>query len=295
MHRREVNSGSSLTGSVTPTAASWPPKPDGAPAAARFVAVDREQQARHPVNVDEAARDDSLDALVPTFARYHEHALAMVHFDGFGARNFGKLRLDRAALVVGGLELGGELAGRVEVVGHQQVERDLRIPQPSGGVEPRDDREAEVGGVNGLPRHARLAEQGRQARARRRVHAVQAIGHKRAVLVAHGHEVGDGAQRGKVGVRTPKMRVSEPPAKRLHDLQGHTHSREYGARAVRIGLRVYERNVLRTKVGRLVMVGHHDVDAVGKDGLHLVFARDSAVDGDDELGVEGFDALVGGT
>ena len=88
----------------------------------------------------EAAGHDALHAFVPAFAGHDERALPVIDLHRLRAGNLGKLGLDGAALVVGGFELGGELARRVEIVGHQQVERYLRIAQTPGSVQARYDR-----------------------------------------------------------------------------------------------------------------------------------------------------------
>ena len=174
-----------------------------AAAAARFVAVDGEQQAGHAVRVHQAACHDALHALVPALARHHQRALAVVDLGGLRLRDLGQLGFDGAALVVHRFQLRGQAVRLLEVVGHQQVERQLRVAHAAGGVEARDDGEAEVRGADGLVGGAAGGQQRGDARARRGVHARDAVGHEGAVLVAHGHEVGHRAQRGEVGEVAP--------------------------------------------------------------------------------------------
>ena len=56
--------------------------------------------------------------------------------------------------------------------------------------QPRDDGEAEVRGAERFIGRARRAEQRRNARAGRAVHAHDAVRNERAILTAHRHQVG---------------------------------------------------------------------------------------------------------
>ena len=257
-----------------------------AAAAARLVAVDGEQQAGHAVGVHQATGNDALHALVPPFAGHHQGALPLVGFGGLGLGDLGELGLDGAALVVDALEALRLLVGLLEVVGEQKAERQLRVAHAAGGVQARDDGEAEVGGGDLLTGGAGGVEQRGDARARGLVDAAQAVGHQGAVLVAHGHEVGDGAERGEVGVLTPQVRLAEAPAQRLHHLERHANAGQDGAGAGGVALRVGHGHALGHQVGRLVMIGDGHFDAALLQQAHLRLAGDAAVDGDQEVGLD---------
>ena len=144
----------------------------------------------------------------------------------------------------------------------------------------------QVRGGDELVGRAARAQQRRDAGARGAVHAADAVGHERAVLAAHGHEVGHRAERGQVGVASPQVRVAEAAAQHLHELQGHAHASQDGALAVLVALRVGHGHVLGHEVDRLVVVGDGQAHAGGHDGGRLRLAGDAAVHRDDEVGVE---------
>ena len=265
-----------------------------AAAAARLAVLDGEQQARHAVDADEAAGDDALDAFVPTLARHHERALAVVLLRGLGLRDFRELRFDGAALVVDALEALGAAHRLVVVVGEQKVERGLRVAHAARRVDARDEREAEVGGGDRLAGRPARAQEGGDAGARRGVDAFDAVGDQRAVLVDHGHEVGHRPQRREVGVAAPEVGVAEAAAQRLDQLEGHADAGQDGAGAGRVGLGVGDRHVFGDEVGRLVMVGDRHADAALAQQLDFGGAGDAAIHRHQEVGIELHDALDGG-
>ena len=116
------------------------------------------------------------------------------------------------------------------------------------------------------------------ARARIFVHTLQAIGDERAVLVAHGHKVGDGSQGREIGVFAPQMGLSKASAQGLDDLQRNAHTSQNAAFAFRVALRVAYHNALRNQIARLVVVGHHQVDAFGQNRWSDIPAGNAAVD-----------------
>ena len=265
---------------------------DRATAAPRLVAVDGEQQAWHTIRVHETAGHDALHAFMPTFARHHKRALTVVDRKRRVTRDLRKLGLDGAAFVVGSFELGGELARRVEIVGHEQVERYLGIAQTPSSVQPRNQREAQVGRGHGLARSAGLAEKRRDARARIVVDTRQAVSHERAVLVAHGHQVGNRAKRCQVGVVAPQVREPEAPAERLDYLKCNAHAGKNRTRAIGVGFRIDDRYANGLQLPHLVVVRDDDFDAFCRDGSHFVLASDAAVDRHDNLRIELLHALA---
>lgn len=150
-----------------------------------------------------------------------ESALTVVDFRGLHLRDLGELGLNRAALVVEPLKLGCQAVRLVEVVGHEQVERQVGVAHAPCGVEARNEREAEVCAGERLANRPRCFEQRSNARARRLVHHLEALDHERTVLAKHRHEVGHRAERRKVNEIAPKVGLAEASAKRLHELQRH--------------------------------------------------------------------------
>ena len=261
---------------------------------ARLVAVDGEQQAGHAVGVHQAARHDALHALVPALSRHHERALAVVDLCGLGLRDLRKLSLDGAALVVHGLQLGCQTLGLGQIVGHEQIERQLGVPHAAGGVEARNDRKAEVRGADGLVGRAARGKKRGDARTRGGVHARDAVGDERTVLAAHGHEVGHGAKRSEVGVVAPQVRLAQAAAQHLHELERHAHAGQDGAFAGGIALRIGHGHALGHEVGWLVVVGDGQAQTRLHDGRRLVLAGDAAVHRDDEVRTERARAHEGG-
>ena len=259
--------------------------------AARFVAIDGKQNRRHAVFIHQTRGDNALHALVPTFAANHERALAVVDFR---SRFFGALRkilLDASALIVYLIELGGKALRLFEIVGHQQIERQIGITHAACGIQARNKRERQ-------PRRGYLLVAG-VAHVNKRldawtgifVHALQTIGNERTVLVAHGHKVGDGSQRRKIGVFAPQMGLSKAGAQSLDNLQCNAHTGQNAAFAFRVALRVAYNNALRNQIARLVMVGHYQVDAFGQNCWSDIPASDAAVNRHDQIGFERLRAL----
>ena len=265
--------------------------PHASARAARLVAVDGQKDARHAVDADQAACHDALHALMPPLARNDERALAVVDFRGLDLRDFGEFRLDRAALVVEPFELGCQAVRLVEVVGHEQVERQVGVAHAPCGVEARNEREAEVRAGEGLADRPRGFEQRGDARARRLVHHLDALDHERAVLAKHRHEVGHRAERREVDEIAPKVGLAEASTERLHELQRHARASEHAALARGVDLRVGNGHAFGDQVRGLVMVGDRDVDSGRLHELHLGLAGDAAVDRHEEVGAVGLHAI----
>jgi len=228
---------------------------------------------------------------VPTFAANHERALAVVDFRScfFGALR--KILLNASALIVYLIELGGKALRLFEIVGHQQIERQIGITHAACGIQARNERERQ-------PRRGYLLVAG-VAHVNKRldawtgifVHALQAIGNERTVLVAHGHKVGDGSQRRKIGVFAPQMGLSKAGAQSLDNLQCNAHTGQNAAFAFRVALRVTYNNAFRNQIARLVVVGHYQVDAFGQNRWSDIPASDAAINCHDQIGVERLRAL----
>ena len=68
--------------------------------AARFVAIDSQQNRGHAICSHQATCHNSLHALVPTSARNNQRALTVVNFFGLHLRDFSQFRLNAASLRV---------------------------------------------------------------------------------------------------------------------------------------------------------------------------------------------------
>ena len=95
---------------------------------------DREQQRRHVITVGQAARYDTLDALVPALATHDDCTTAIIGLLDLCHGIACELGLDLAALTVDLLELGRQSACLDRIAGKQQVECQLGIGHAAGSV-----------------------------------------------------------------------------------------------------------------------------------------------------------------
>ena len=102
--------------------------------AASDTVFDREQQRRHVITVGQAARHDTLDALVPALATHDDCATAIIGLLDLCHGIACELRLDLAALAIDFLELGCQCTCLDRIAGKQQVERQLGIGHAAGSV-----------------------------------------------------------------------------------------------------------------------------------------------------------------
>ena len=109
---------------------------------------DREQQRRHVITVGQAARYDTLDALVPALATHDDCATAIIGLLDLCHGIARELRLDLATLTVDLLELGRQRACLDRIVGKQQVERQLGIGHAASGVQAGNERKRQAIGRN---------------------------------------------------------------------------------------------------------------------------------------------------
>ena len=101
---------------------------------------DREQQRWHVITVGQAARYDTLDALVPALATHDDCATAIIGLLDLCHGIARELRLDLATLTVNLLELGRQRACLDRIAGKQQVERQLGIGHAARGVQAGNER-----------------------------------------------------------------------------------------------------------------------------------------------------------
>ena len=183
---------------------------------------DREQQRRHVIAVGQAARHDTLDALVPALAAHDDCAPAIISLLDLCHGIARELRLDLAALAVDFLELSRQRACLDRIAGKQQVERQLGIGHAAGGVQTGNERKRQAIGRNA--REVGLGERGQRdiAGTGRHAHLLDALGNQRAILGRERHHVGHGAQRRNLDQRTPIRRLAQTLTQNLHQLECHT-------------------------------------------------------------------------
>ena len=179
--------------------------------------------------------------------------------------------------------------GRRRPVGRQQqLHRQRRVVEASGGVDARRQAETDGVGADGVGRAAADLEQGAEAGARRTAQAPQTHGHQRAILVEQRHHVGDGAHRRHVdvGPQTQRQLCARRAAgldeQRVRQLEGHPDA---GQRPVRVGAQVGgDHDALGQLGAELVVVGDDDVETEPGSPPHRVHVLDAAVDRDQQIG-----------
>ena len=246
---------------------------------------DGEEDGRDAVAAHDAARDDALHALVPALAAHHDHAAAVVARVDLGERLLGHGRLDLATLAVDGLEARGKLGRPGRVVRVEQVEGDLDPTHAARGVETRYERERQAVRRDLGEVDVGDGREGDDSGAVGLAQAGDAVRDQGTVLAREQHHVGDGAERRHVGVAAPQVGLAKAAAQLLHELEGDARARELAGRAGRVKLGVGHGHALRHEVGRLVVVGHHDVDALRGEPRDLLGRGDAVVDRDHEVGL----------
>ena len=220
--------------------------------------------------------------------------------------------LDVAALVVGAVQLLGDLRRAQRVVGQEQLEAGVGAVEPPGGVQTRreakgDGALGELGGID-----SRDAHQSAQAGLGGPRERAQAAAHERAVLIDERHDVGDrgeghevevllqrarrGHERSRVGSRDtgpiavrahvtiplPRALKCGGALERQGELEGDRRGAEIGAR-VAADRRMHDRRVGQHAVGaRRVVVGDDDLDPQRPGRGDLGDGGDRAVDGDEQ-------------
>ena len=194
----------------------------------------------------------------------------------------------------------GKLLGPLGPVGHQQLDGQLRLAEPAGGIQPRGELEGHV-----LGREPHLAvgvslggdlgdgHQRGQAQGGRVGQALQPVVDQHAVLVHQRHDVGHGAQGGQPdGLEQEILHPRGDPlgpagllAEGPGQLQGHARAAQAAERIAAAGQpRMDDGRGVGQLRARLVVVGDDQLDAqlAGQGGL--LDAGDAAIDGDDQLG-----------
>ena len=206
-------------------------RPAGAlPAVAR--AGDQHDRPVEPLH--EPGGDDADHALVPVFVPEHVAAAAPLGLrPRLDARDGVALHpvLDRLPLAVQALELPGQPPGLLGVLREQQVERDVRTVQPSGGVDPRREPEGDRRGIDGGRIHARGLHEGAQARTAGAGELTKARCGESAVLVLQRHDVGDRGEPHEVELACQRRVLGTE--QRFGELVGDAGAAQLGERVLR--------------------------------------------------------------
>jgi hypothetical protein len=279
--------------SAKPAAWAWPPQRSrcvrgGAQSAHRgdprrradAALAPRHDEHRSVEALDQVARDEAHHARMPTRIGDHDGRRGGVDLRQ-GALEHGVL--DALAFAVVLVEAGRDLA-RTRLRGRrQELEAQIGLAEPPGGVEARRQAEGDVacGGCVGEP-----SERQRRAHARPGggAHPLEAHLDQRAVLPQQRRHVGDRADRGEVGVR---QRVVEAEATMDGPQQvvGDAGARQLGQPATggRRPSGVHDQAVGQT-FARRVVVADDDLDTGRLQRLDLGQVADAAVDGEQQVG-----------
>ena len=175
----------------------------------RLAIFDRKEQRRHAIGIDQARSNDTLHSLMPTFAKDHKRALTRIALRCLFLSNLGKLSLDAAALVVVVFELRCKAHAFRRIVAEEQIERKLGIAHAPCRIESRNERESKVHRTQGAGLYACLDHERFDAGTRFAVEHCKALCNECAILIHHGHKIGDRAQRCQIDQVVPKMRLAQ--------------------------------------------------------------------------------------
>ena len=234
------------------------------------------------VALGDPRRDDPDHAGMPALGREDERvALGMVGDQRLGLEP--DPRLDVAPLGVHRVQLRGDRAGALAVLGQQQLEPGVGAVQAPGGVQPRPEPEADRRLVDRARVHARDVHQRPQPDLARAGQRAQPGADQPPVLAEQRDDVGDRGQRDQVEVLVGECRVlPRRGEQRARELERHAGGAQVGAR-VAVQPRVHERRVRQRAVGaRAVMVGDDDVEPERPRRRDLLDRGHRAVDGDQQ-------------
>ena len=148
-------------------------------------------------------RDQADDSRMPALRGGDHHRAFFLDAErrarfGFGLRQ--SLLLDRLALAVEAVELGGDFRGFDRIVLEQKSHAEIGAADAPAGIDARPEQEAEMPrfGRRVEPRHVHQADVAHPLAPAQRD---QALGDERAVQSDERHHVGDGAERDVVEKR----------------------------------------------------------------------------------------------
>ena len=218
---------------------------------------------------------------VPVLVGHHDGGRLRIDL---GERLRQHLLLDLAAVLVAGVEIGGQLPGPSLRSGGEQFESQIGFTQPTGGVEPGRQHEGHVTRLD-LPSQAELLERRPQPRPARRRQAGQPLTDQGPVFTQQRRDVGDGSDGGQIAELErrlePQLLMNGP-----QQVQGHAgpgELRKSGLRQRRHGRMNDEAR--RQGAAGVVVIRHDHLDAGGLQPFDLRKVADAAVDGHEQIGL----------
>ena len=239
----------------------------------------------------EAPGNDADHPGVPARARDHRDRAV----GPGGALRLGGLlhqRLDRAAFLVQPVEFGGDATRLLGIARGEQPHAEIGAPDPSAGVDPRAEREAEVA-RGGRAGEARRLDQRSKADIAALRHHLEALRHEGAVEPLQLRHVGDGAERDDVEqvdeARLDPVGEDASPAQRADqrgtEQEGNAHRGEMAVRralALVEPIGIDERVRDRKRGGAFVVIDHDHVHARGLRHVERLERLRAAIDRDDQ-------------
>ena len=232
--------------------------------------------AGRPKRSFDAPGDDADHAGVPAAAHDRDdRRLGLVARLRLGL--FGDQHLDRPPLLVQAVELGGDGARFLGVLGREQAHAKVRLAHPAAGIDPGPEREAEVAARRRLHQPRRFG-QGRQPKVAPPRHDPEALRHEGTVERLQASDVGDRAQRDEVEevehVRLFAGLEKPAPAKFAHqrdaEQEGHSDRGDMAVGGADFAfveaVGVDHRHRHREQRGALVMIDDDHVEP-GRRGL----------------------------
>ena len=195
--------------------------------------------------------------------------------------------LDRLALAVEAVELGGEARGECGSSRQEQPRSQRRVADPPAGIDPRPERDSRDASIRARPRGRRRRAAPRARPGRRDAHHREPLAHEGAVEAGERHHVRDGGERHEVEAREEVgLGPAGPEAARAQDPVERHQGQEHDARRaempeageVVLPVRIDDRQRVGKILGRLVVVEHDGVEAEAPGLGERLVARRAAID-----------------
>ena len=257
--------------------------------------VERQNERRFAALLGDPPGDDADHPGVPTDARQHERGVGVgvvLVFELFGGGQL-DTPLQRLAGPVEPVDVVGQRRRPLARVDRQQLDRQLSLAQPPGGVEPWGDRKADRFGVERRGQiHAGFGHQFDQTVGRVGRQRSQPVDDQHAIFIDQRHDVGHGADR-RQGERphqqpshrrgdflTPGGRLAQRP----RQFERHAGPAQLAKGVVRARQpRVHDDFGIGHRFSQTVVVGDDQRQPEFFAKRRAVDRRDAAVDGDHHL------------